>query len=104
MVANLVLHHVADVGEVLREIRRGLVPGGRLVIAELSDGGDESFWESIGAQWQGFRREDLQRKLEGSGFELEQQEDQAHGVNKVNGRAGNGDRPEIFFLKAHRIE
>ena len=104
MVANLVLHHVADVSEVLREIRRGLAPGGRLVIAELSEGGNESFWESIGALWPGFRPEDLRQKLESAGFAVDRQEEPAEAAQETNGSAKNADRPAIFFLKAHRIE
>jgi ArsR family transcriptional regulator len=104
MVANLVLHHVANVPEVLREIRRGLAPGGRLVIAELTEGGDESFWQSIGAQWPGFRPEDLRQKLESSGFQVEREETLGQIAMEVNGNSETGNRPEILFLNACRME
>jgi ubiquinone/menaquinone biosynthesis C-methylase UbiE len=133
MVANLVLHHVADVPEVLREIRRCLAPGGQLVIAELTEGGNESFWQSIGAQWPGFRPADLRQKLEASGFRVEREETlgeiamemngpselsdaktnrnrdpngnlQTNGNWETNGNSGAQNRPEILFLNARRME
>lgn len=103
MVANLVLHHVANIPEVLREIRRGLAPGGRLVIAELTEGGDESFWQSIGAQWPGFRPEDLREKLVSSGFQLERQETLGETPMEMNGNSGTGNRPQLFLLNARRM-
>jgi DNA-binding transcriptional ArsR family regulator len=110
MVANLVLHHVANIPEVLREIRRGLSPGGRLVIVELTEGGNESFWQSIGAQWPGFRPADLRQKLESSGFLVEREETlgeiamEINGNSETNGNSGAGHRPEILFLNARRME
>jgi ArsR family transcriptional regulator len=68
MVANMVLHHVANPPEVLREIRRGLKPQGRLVVADLEEHAAESFWQTLGAQWPGFRHEDVARWLEAAGF------------------------------------
>ena len=68
MVANMVLHHVADVPPVLREIRRALSPGGRLLIADLQEHTDEAFWSALGAQWPGFRLGDLQTWLAQAGF------------------------------------
>jgi ArsR family transcriptional regulator len=68
MVANMVLHHVADVPGVLREIRRALAPGGRLLIADLEEHADESFWRALGAQWPGFRLADLEEWLLDAGF------------------------------------
>ncbi|MFN8178841.1 MAG: metalloregulator ArsR/SmtB family transcription factor [bacterium] len=68
MVANMVLHHVANPPEVLREIRRGLKPQGRLVVADLEEHAAESFWQTLGAQWPGFRHEDVARWLDAAGF------------------------------------
>ncbi|HET9888805.1 MAG TPA: class I SAM-dependent methyltransferase, partial [bacterium] len=110
MVANLVLHHVADIPEVLREIRRGLAPGGQLVIAELSEGGNESFWQSIGAQWPGFRPADLRQKVEAAGFHVAQEATlgeiamEMNGNSETNGNSGARNRPEILFLNARRTE
>jgi ArsR family transcriptional regulator len=106
MIANLVLHHVADVSEVLGEIQRGLAPGGRLLVVELTEGGDASFWESIGAMWPGFRPDDLHAKIESAGFRAIRTEDlgaptQTHGATNGN---SNGEPPGIFLLEAVRID
>ncbi|MGQ0720709.1 MAG: ArsR/SmtB family transcription factor [Candidatus Eiseniibacteriota bacterium] len=92
MVANLVLHHVADPPAVLREIRRGLAPDGRLIIAELGEHADEAFWRSLGARWPGFRPADLGGWLEAAGFSAVRTE--KHGAN--------GGRPTVFLMEARR--
>jgi hypothetical protein len=74
------------------------------VIAELTEGGDESFWQSIGAQWPGFRPEDLRQKLESSGFQVEREETLGQIAMEVNGNSETGNRPEILFLNACRME
>lgn len=102
MVANLVLHHVADLQPVLREMRRGLAPGGRIVIAELTDSADESFWSSLGAQHPGFRPNDLATALEGAGFR-----DARIAPLFTNGNAPsptNGSRPSVFLMEAVRAD
>jgi ArsR family transcriptional regulator len=92
MVANLVLHHVADPPAVLREIRRGLAPDGRLVIAELGEHADGAFWRNLGARWPGFRPAELGEWLEAAGFAAVRTE--KHGAN--------GGRPRVFLMEARR--
>lgn len=94
MVANLVLHHVADVRSVLQEIRRGLSPGGRLLVADLEEFPDESFWSRLGAQWPGFRLGDLGRWLAEAGFT------DIH--IEPGDEAKPGDRPALFLAEARR--
>jgi len=94
MVANLVLHHVADVPRVLQEIRRGLAPGGRLIVADLEEHPDESFWSRLGAQWPGFRPAELTRRLEEAGF-TEIRIDPADGPSPAG-------RPPLFLAEAKR--
>jgi len=99
MVANLVLHHVADPPEVLREIRRGLRPGGRLVIADLSEHDDERFWSSLGARWPGFRPEDVQEWLWAAGFRSVEVDPFEAARSQENAKERNG-RPEVFLVAA----
>jgi DNA-binding transcriptional ArsR family regulator len=96
MVANMVLHHVADVPRVLREIRRGLAPGGRLLVADLEEHPDEAFWRGLGAQWPGFRRGDVRRWLEEAGFtEI--------GFDRADDSGpAAADRPTLFLAEAKR--
>lgn len=97
MVANLVLHHVAQPPAVFREIRRGLVPGGRLVIAELEEHEDPSFWMGLGARWPGFRPGEMEDWLKTAGF---------RGIRTELPSSANGHgqerRPRVFLVEARR--
>ncbi len=113
MVANLVLHHVADVSPVLREVRRGLARGGRLVLVELAASDDEELWRALGAPRPGFRTEELRAQLEREGFRVLRSEPVA--PEATNGRPAAADfaarggstaprRPAAFLLEASRID
>ena len=92
MVANLVLHHVADVPSVLRDIRRGLAPGGRLLVADLEEHEHETVLSCLGARWPGFRPDELSRWLTAAGFRCDRPES----------RITSGRRPAVFLLEATR--
>jgi hypothetical protein len=103
---------VADLPTVLREIHRGLAGGGRLVVADVEEHPDETFWRAIGARWPGFRRDELTEWLEAAGFERVRFEaapepplayGNANGSSR-NGTNGNGpkERPRVFLVEAHR--
>jgi ArsR family transcriptional regulator len=96
MVANMVMHHVASPPEVLREIRRGLKPAGRFVMADLNEHEAESFWQTLGAQWPGFRRDELTRWLDAAGFVDVRFEAPAPPLD------GGLERPGVFLLQATR--
>jgi ArsR family transcriptional regulator len=100
-VANMVLHHVADVGAVLREIQRVLAPQGRIVIADLAEHSEESFWQTLGAQWPGFRAEELHEWLEAAGFvQIHCEELPTRPLPK--GAVRNGPRPAVLLVEATR--
>ena len=92
MVANLVLHHVANPPATLREMSRGLRAGGKLVIADLDEHDRTEFWRALGAQWPGFRREEIESWLGAAGFRP---------VRFERRPAGN-DRPAVFLVEAVR--
>lgn len=67
-VLNMVLHHAADPPTVLAEIRRILVPGGTLVLADLVRHEREVARERLADQWLGFGEEELAEWLTAAGF------------------------------------
>ena len=68
VVLNMVLHHAADPLAVLTEIRRILVPGGTLVLADLARHEREWVRERLADQWLGFEEEELTGWLTAAGF------------------------------------
>lgn len=65
---NMVLHHVPQPVEVLQEIRRVLVPGGRLALTDFNRHEDERMRSEYGDHWLGFERETLHAHLAKAGF------------------------------------
>jgi ubiquinone/menaquinone biosynthesis C-methylase UbiE/DNA-binding transcriptional ArsR family regulator len=94
MVAHMVLHHVSHPPDALREIHRGLQPGGRFVVVDLVAHTEESYREHLGDLWLGFETEHLKGWLDAADFELEQFEE----LPSDNGRPG------IVLLAARRRE
>ena len=68
VVANMVLHHAADPSAVLIEIRRVLVPGGVLLLADLARHEREAARERLADQWLGFEEDELKEWLTLAGF------------------------------------
>ncbi len=64
----MVLHHAADPPAVLTEIRRVLVPGGMLLLADLARHEREWVRERLADQWLGFDEEELRAWLTVAGF------------------------------------
>jgi len=68
VVANMVLHHAADPATVLAEIRRVLIPGGILLLADLARHERESAREQLADQWLGVEEGELDSWLKLAGF------------------------------------
>ena len=92
MVAHMVLHHVSHPPDALREIHRGLQPGGRFVIAELAAHTEQSYREHLGDLWLGFEPENLKAWLDAAGFEIEQLEE----------IPSHDERPDVVLIAARR--
>ena len=92
MVANMVLHHVANPLDALREVHRGLVPGGRFLLADYATHEFEFHREKLGDLWLGFDRDELAGWLELAGFEIESERE----------LPGNRRRPGVFVIASNR--
>jgi SAM-dependent methyltransferase len=68
VVANMVLHHAAEPGAVVGEIRRVLTPGGVIVVADLARHERESARDQLADQWLGFEQDELLGWLQSVGF------------------------------------
>jgi|WetSurMetagenome_2_1015567.scaffolds.fasta_scaffold01242_6 SAM-dependent methyltransferase len=69
VLAHMVLHHLGNPSEGIREAWRALEPGGSLVVAELASHGDQSLRELHGDLWPGFEPEDISGMMQECGFE-----------------------------------
>ena len=65
----LVLHHVADPGQVIREAARVMKPGSRLMIVDMAPHEDEALAGRMGHVWLGFDPEHIERYLVRAGFD-----------------------------------
>ena len=92
MVANMVLHHVANPQAALREVYRGLAAGGRFLLADYESHEFEFHREKLGDLWLGFDRGELSGWLELAGFEIESERE----------LPGNRRRPGVFVMACKR--
>ena len=69
VIANMVLHHATNPTTVLQELGRVLVPGGLLLLADLSRHEKEWVRERLADQWLGFGHNELLEWLKNAGFE-----------------------------------
>ena len=71
VVACMVLHHLSHPAEAIREARRALRSGGRLVIVDLYRHEDESLREHLADLWLGFLPSEVERWLREFHFAIE---------------------------------
>ena len=70
VVACMVLHHLSNPADTIREAYRALRPGGRLVVVDLHQHKDEAFRESMADLWLGFPPAEVRAWLESNRFEV----------------------------------
>jgi len=62
------LHHAPDPARAVAEAARVVVPGGRVLVLDLREHGEEWVKGRLGDRWLGFRDEELSRLLKGAGL------------------------------------
>jgi ArsR family transcriptional regulator len=62
------LHHAPDPARALAEAARIVVPGGRVLVLDLREHGEEWVKRRLGDRWLGFKDEELGRLLKGAGL------------------------------------
>ncbi len=82
-ILSMTLHHQPDPRLALREARRVLKEGGRLIVVELSRHEDETMRNRFGDFWLGFPEERLRELIEGAGFRIET-EDRGSGQGRLD--------------------
>ena len=66
--ANMLLHHVNDPLQVLKEMNRILKPGGMIVVTDIEEHGHMWLRQEKSDLWMGFNKEELAEWLKESGF------------------------------------
>ena len=69
IISSMTLHHVQDLGYLLRQFYGWLLPGGHLCIADLDSDGGDFHRDKTGVVHSGFDRSDIRRLFNQGGFQ-----------------------------------
>lgn len=93
-IASLVLHHVAEPAEALKELRRIVKASGRLLVIEQKTHENTAFRDRMGDRWWGFEPKTLARWVRSAGFaDVEVKE-----LTATVGANSQADSPPVLFV------
>ena len=95
-ILSLVLHYVPEPLDALREVRRVLKPGGRMLVVDMTPHGRDEYRQTMGHLWQGFSSEQMNGWLAEAGLTPSR-----YRVLPADPRAMG---PALFSLTARREE
>lgn len=101
VLANLVLHHIADFRPVIREIHRVLRPGGVVVISDLRPHTEEWMREEMEDLRLGIDPTELQEAFRTGGFD-EVEEISVEDRYRMRSRRGRTARLDLFMIRGYR--
>ena len=101
VVANLVLHHLADFEPVVAEVARVLRPGGVAVISDLRPHGEEWMREEMGDLRLGIDPAEVAKAFRAGLFETVE-EIPVEDRYRMRSQGGRNVRLELFFVRARK--
>ncbi|MEM7166080.1 MAG: metalloregulator ArsR/SmtB family transcription factor [Planctomycetota bacterium] len=101
VLANLVLHHIADFGPVIQEMYRVVRPGGVVVISDLRPHGEEWMREEMEDLRLGIDPTELQEAFRIGGFEGIE-EISVEDRYRMRSRRGRTARLDLFMIRGYR--
>ncbi len=99
-IACLVMHHVPQPTDAMREILRILRTGGRILVVEQESHESQAFYETMQDLWWGFDPADFVKQMQAAGFEAVSQRK----LSPVGSADGRIEAPGLFAVTARRGE
>lgn len=97
----MLLHHVFNPSNAIKQMAQTLVPGGELVIADLTFTNKNWLFKESHDFWTGFKAEQLQKWLEGVDLEIIEMVESEEYKFQFNDLKDKGEYVEVPLLTAH---